>query len=235
MAQVRDPTFNPSSPHSSSGGADSYKNERTPETRLTVFSPDDSSTRSGRLLTTLSLGPSSEHSVQFHLKPAEGFSDAAANQDRDPFISDTTAPKSGQKLSPTASAFSPVSVPLVAHGSLNGPPGLNVGIGSNCELVAPQATVKFSHEHGASRFLVLYSPSRPLTIADVENYFAVCRLGNLAVHLVMLLTTNIEFGAARIAVPGQTHRGRSGWQGLPSFVQRSGRSQCARQYRAVFS
>ncbi|KAK4238586.1 meiosis protein mei2 [Achaetomium macrosporum] len=171
MAQVRDPAFNPSSPHSSSAGGDSYKHEGTPETRLTVFSPDDNSARSNKLLNTLSLSAHSDHAVRFNVKP-EAFGDAGVTSEKDPFISSTTALKGEQKLSPTASAFRPVSVPIVARGSLSGPPGPNVGLNANRQLFAPQSTAKFSHQLGISRCLVIYSRSGQLTVADIEGYLA---------------------------------------------------------------
>jgi hypothetical protein len=181
MAQVRDAPFNnPSSPHSSSVGADSCKHEGTPETRLTVFSPDDGSARSNRLLTTLNLNAAADravHPVHFHhVNTMADFGDHSAAAEKDPFVSTTTAPKAEQKLSPTASAFRPVSVPLVAHGSLNAPPGMNAGLSANRQLFAPQPTARFSNELGVSRCLVLYSPARPVTLTDVEGYFAVRNL-----------------------------------------------------------
>ncbi len=49
MAQPREPAFQHSSPDSSKGGADSYNNEGTPDTRLTAFSPQESSAKSSKL------------------------------------------------------------------------------------------------------------------------------------------------------------------------------------------
>ncbi|KAH6849718.1 RNA recognition motif 2-domain-containing protein [Chaetomium sp. MPI-CAGE-AT-0009] len=174
MAHVRDASFNPSSPHSSSGGVDSYNYEGTPDTKLTVFSPDENSAKSNRLLTTLDLDGPSTHTTHYHVGPAEGFGNtSSATTEKDPFVSNTTT-KGEQKLSPTASAFRPLSVPLVAHGSLNASPGVNAGHGVNRQLFAPQATAKFSCDLGISRCLVLYSPSFPITVTDAEGYLAVC-------------------------------------------------------------
>ena len=176
MAHVRDSSFNPSSPHSSSGGVDSYNYEGTPDTKLTVFSPDENSAKPNRLLTTLGLdGPSSHSAHYHHIGPAEAFGNtSSATAEKDPFVSNTTN-KGEQKLSPTASAFRPLSVPLVAHGSLNASPGVNAGLGVNRQLFAPQATAKFSCDLGISRCLVLYSPSFPITVTDAEGYLAVKR------------------------------------------------------------
>ncbi len=98
--------------------------------------------------------------------------------EKDPFVSTTTAAvlKAEQKLSPTASAFRPVAVPLVAHGSLAASPGMSAGLGANRQLFAPQAIARFSSELGVSRCLVLYSPARPVTLTDVEDYLAVRNL-----------------------------------------------------------
>jgi hypothetical protein len=203
MAQVRDASFNPTSPHSSSGGADSFKQEGTPDTRFTIFSPEDHLARSNKLLNALNLDGPSDHAIRFRVKPAEGFGGASADAaaDKDPFISSTTI-KAEHKLSPTASAFRPVSVPLVAHGSLNVPPGLNPALGANRQLFPPQAAAKFSSELGISRCVVLYSPTHPVTVTDVEGYLAV-RLVDSPFPLDDLsLTTHTEVGATWVAVPG---------------------------------
>ncbi|KAK3295494.1 uncharacterized protein B0H64DRAFT_424212 [Chaetomium fimeti] len=172
MAHVRDASFNPSSPHSSSGGVDSYNYEGTPDTKLTVFSPDENSAKSNRLLTTLGLDGPSTHTAHYHVGSADGFGNtSSATSEKDPFISNSTI-KGEQKLSPTASAFRPLSVPLVAHGSLNASPGVNAGHGVNRQLFAPHATAKFSCDLGISRCLVLYSPSFPITVTDAEGYLA---------------------------------------------------------------
>ncbi len=208
MAQARDATFNnPSSPHSSSAGADSYKHEGTPETKLTVFSPDDSSARSNRLLTGLNLNAAADHNVHpahfHHVNTVEGFRDHSVAAEKDPFVTSSTVPKAEQKLSPTASAFRPVAVPLVAHGSLHAPYGAHAGLNANRQLFAPQATARFSSELGVSRCLVLYSPSRPVTIVDVEGYLAVRSPRSTYPSLNDVpLTTDAEVGATGVAVPG---------------------------------
>lgn len=171
MAQARDATsFNPPSPHSSSVGADSYNHEGTPDTRLTTFSPDENSARSNRALTKLDYHGSSGHPVHFHIKPVDGFSNVPAATEKDPFISSTATPKGEQKLSPTASAFRPVSVPLVARGSL---PVANPALAANRQLFAPQVTANFSNELGISRCLALYAATHPVLASDVEEYLQV--------------------------------------------------------------
>ncbi|AEO58122.1 hypothetical protein MYCTH_2118584 [Thermothelomyces thermophilus ATCC 42464] len=171
MAHMRDASLNPSSPHSSSAGADSYKHENTPDTRLTVFSPDDNLARPNKPLTAASLDGSSSHVVQYHANTPKGFSSTTAAAEKDPFISNTAA-KAQHKLSPTALVFRPVSAPLVAHGSLNMRSGTGPAMGANRQLLAPQPTAKFSSEMGISRYLVIYSPSHPVSVTDVEGYLA---------------------------------------------------------------
>lgn len=103
MAQNRcDGPFNPPSPHSSSGGAESYKG--TPDTRLTAFSPDEGSAKSTRLLTALRLANTEIQPVRFPVNPYGG---SAVTGGKDPFVTSTGGSKPGQKLSPTATAFRP--------------------------------------------------------------------------------------------------------------------------------
>jgi hypothetical protein len=173
MSQAQDAAHSPTSPQSSGGGADSSKNEATPETRLTVFSPDDSQARASKALATLGLDDPSDHPIRFSVKPTDGFSGPDTPAERDPFISSTTSRNPGQKLSPTASAFRPVSTPLVAHGSLNTLQGMNTGVGANRQLFTSPSAPKFSEELGLSRCLVLYSSSQPVMVTDVEAYIAV--------------------------------------------------------------
>lgn len=173
MAQVQDSSFNPSSPHSSSGGADSYKQEGTPDTRLTVFSPDENLTKSNRLMpTTFGRDGPSNHPTNVHTNPQECYGGAPGAVERDPFVSNATI-KAEQKLSPTASAFRPVSGSFAAYGPPNTPLGTNISVNPNRQLFAPQATVKFSDELGVSRCLVLYSQTQPVNIAEVEDYLVV--------------------------------------------------------------
>ncbi|KAK3322173.1 RNA recognition motif 2-domain-containing protein [Apodospora peruviana] len=166
MAQARETAFNPSSPHSSSAGADSYKHDGTPDTRLTAFSPDESSARSNKLMTTLSLNAAANiHPVRFNVNAAESYGAGSAAAEKDPFIS-----KPEQKLSPTASAFRPISVPLVAHGSQNGMPGLNLGLPNDFQLLGLHNASKLSTELRISRYLVLFSASKAITVANVDDY-----------------------------------------------------------------
>jgi len=177
MAQARDAAFNPSSPHSSSGGGDSYKHEGTPDTRLTAFSPDENSARSAKLLKALSLNaPSDSLPVRFHVAAPDGYCGvpAQASAERDPFVSSSVASADDQKhLSPTASAFRPVSVPVVAHGSLRGLPNY-----ANVPMVdyqppAPQANTKLSTQLHITRYVVLFTSSKAITTVNVQDYLSV--------------------------------------------------------------
>ncbi|RYP25464.1 hypothetical protein DL767_008382 [Monosporascus sp. MG133] len=117
LSQNREGNFNPTSPHSSSGVADSFKG--TPDTRLTAFSPEDGSARPPKVPGSLNLigreatqarypvsSPSSfDHSKKFYR--------ADLHLERDPFItsSDPTV-KPTPKLSPTATSFFPLKAQL---------------------------------------------------------------------------------------------------------------------------
>ncbi|KAI2626476.1 RNA recognition motif 2-domain-containing protein [Hypoxylon sp. NC1633] len=151
--QGREGVFHPASPHSSSGVADSYKS--TPDTRLTTFSPEDGSTRSLKPLGSTTFSP--EDGSTRSLKPlgslgagtrengairypvkknasqthehSGSFHRGNLHLDKDPFISHSDSNyKPTQKLSPTASVFSPLSAPhsaglpasMAAHGPSHG-------------------------------------------------------------------------------------------------------------------
>jgi len=174
MAQARETAFNPPSPHSSSGGADSYKHDGTPDTRLTAFSPDENSARSNKLLKPVNLDtPSGSNTVHFHVK-SEGYPAAPGSAEKDPFVSSSSRSKAEQKLSPTASAFRPVTIPLVANGSLAGPSGFGISQPSAAQQLNLSVGNRFSTELGLSRYIALSAPSRPITTGDVDNYFEVC-------------------------------------------------------------
>ncbi|KAL2164061.1 hypothetical protein VTH06DRAFT_3275 [Thermothelomyces fergusii] len=165
MAHMQDASLNPSSPRSSSTGADSYRHDNTPDTRLTVFSPDDNAVRPNNH------DGSSSRIVQYHANPPQGFGSTTAAAEKDPFISSTAA-KAEHKLSPTALVFRPVSAPMVADGSLSVRSGTGPGMVTYRQLLVPQPTAKFSSEMGISRYLVIYSPCYPVSVTDVEGYLA---------------------------------------------------------------
>lgn len=90
---------NPSSPRSSSGGADSFKG--TPDTRLTAMSPDDGP-KSSSLLKNFARSATTASPARL---PAGSFRSVVSHMDKDPFI--TSMHGVGTRLSPTASTFSP--------------------------------------------------------------------------------------------------------------------------------
>lgn len=116
MSPSHDMPSHPSSPPSE-GGADSYKYEDTPDTRLTIFSPQDDSAKSSRLLNalTLSTGKNNDHPIKFCVSASSSIHRMASMDsinsvvhDKDPFISSTPAkPQISTKLSATASEFEP--------------------------------------------------------------------------------------------------------------------------------
>ncbi|KAK1756242.1 RNA recognition motif 2-domain-containing protein [Echria macrotheca] len=172
MAQAKETSFNPSSPHSSSAGGDSYKHEGTPDTRLTAFSPEESSARSAKLMKNLGLATSSESKASTaNAKSGDGFNGNQNASEKDPFISaSTTAAKVEQKLSPTASAFRPLTIPMVAHGSLNAQANNGVNSSSALQSTSYPAASGFSSELGISRYIALSSSDKPVATGDVENY-----------------------------------------------------------------
>lgn len=152
MAQARDSHFNPSSPRSSSGGADSFKG--TPDTRLTAFSPEDGSAKSSKLLKDLARSASATPPVRLPVNSSRG---SISNLDKDPFVT----PTHGQatRLSPTASTFRPFTD--AAEQSLLSSP-------------SPVASA-LSTDLGLSRHLKLAS-SDPLSASEVDAWLAVCIL-----------------------------------------------------------
>lgn len=110
MSQPRDTAFNASSPHSSTGNADSYKNEGTPDTRLTAFSPEEGSARSSKYYSSLTLTASDPQPLRFPGKPVSTFRPSLAQADKDPFTSSQPSVKREQRLSPLASDFQPFSL-----------------------------------------------------------------------------------------------------------------------------
>lgn len=149
MSQTRDSHFNPPSPRSSSGGANSFKG--TPDTRLTAFSPEDGSAKSSKLLKDLARSASATPPVRLPVNSSRG---AISHLDKDPFVTPTHG--QGTRLSPTASAFLPFT--SVVDQSL--PAG-----------TGPVATA-LSTDLGLSRQLDV-SSSAPLSASEVDAWLAV--------------------------------------------------------------
>lgn len=116
MSQPRDTLFNASSPHSSTGNADSYKNEGTPETRLTAFSPEEGSARSSKYYSALTLTASDPQPLRFPGKPLNAFRPSLGQAEKDPFITSQSSGKREQRLSPLASDFQPFSLTVGGRG-----------------------------------------------------------------------------------------------------------------------
>ncbi|KAI2471666.1 RNA recognition motif 2-domain-containing protein [Annulohypoxylon bovei var. microspora] len=126
--QAREGLYNPASPHSSSGAADSFKG--TPDTRLTAFSPEDGSARSTRALGTLNPGSleTAPPAIKYGMNTLQSLGQSSVfnlgnrHTDKDPFVSSTDSSfKGSQKLSPTASVFSPLPSAFLPRGSASEP------------------------------------------------------------------------------------------------------------------
>ncbi|KYK54535.1 meiosis protein MEI2 [Drechmeria coniospora] len=145
MAQSRDHE-NPSSPRSSTGGAESFKG--TPDTRLTAFSPDGGSAKTSKILQGLAHSPSATPPAGFSVS---NFRSGAAHLD--PFITPSHQP--GTRLSPTASTFSPF------------PSTGKVPSSNDSEPVA----AALSNDLGLSRHLDVSSPAS-LSVSEVNNWLS---------------------------------------------------------------
>ncbi|KAK2023838.1 RNA recognition domain-containing protein 2 [Colletotrichum zoysiae] len=147
--------FNPSSPHSSIGGAESFKG--TPDTRLTAFSPEGGSARSSRLLKSTSQDSPETTPSRYS---TSAFGSVTSSAEKDPF----TAVKSNsghQKLSPTASTFQPFSY-TPEKSKTHTTPELHR------QLLSPVQ----KYEADLSRSLNVVSQGRDLGIADLNACFA---------------------------------------------------------------
>ncbi|EFQ36757.1 RNA recognition domain-containing protein 2 [Colletotrichum graminicola M1.001] len=147
--------FNPSSPRSSIGGAESFKG--TPDTRLTAFSPEGGSTRSSRLLKSTSQDSLETTPSRYS---TSAFGSVTSSAEKDPFIA--VKPNSGhQKLSPTASTFQPFSCTPEKNRNHPTPD-------RNQQSLLPGQ----KYEAELSRSLSVCSPGRNLGIADLNACFA---------------------------------------------------------------
>ncbi|KAK1598814.1 RNA recognition domain-containing protein 2 [Colletotrichum navitas] len=147
--------FNPSSPHSSIGGAESFKG--TPDTRLTAFSPEGGSTRSSRLLKSTSQDSPETTPSRYS---TSAFGSVTSSAEKDPFIA--VKPNSGhQKLSPTASTFQPFSCTPEKNRNHPTPD-------RNQQFLLPGQ----KYEAELSRSLEVCSPGQNLGIADLDACFA---------------------------------------------------------------
>lgn len=171
MSQSNETTFNAQSPRSSSGGGDSYKHEGTPDTRLTAFSPGDVPTGANRLpeVAVVKQTATPEGHGQFHGFPGAAYPATPSGEEKDPFVS---SDKPQPKLSPTASAFMPVAMPMMAQGSLTGQVVYHPVAGA--QPMGVQYNARFSSEVGIYHHLAISSVGAPLKTGDVEEYLEVC-------------------------------------------------------------
>ncbi|KAL7626686.1 hypothetical protein AAE478_003460 [Parahypoxylon ruwenzoriense] len=192
VQQAREGHFNPTSPHSSSGAADSFKG--TPDTRLTAFSPEDGSARSAKVLGSLNSGAHEAGSIKYpvhspqSLERSCSFYRGGLHLDKDPFITPSASGlKPTQKLSPTASDFFPLPSNPIARGSASepkrAPDALSDDLGLGYGRVSRQSSpgtlpfLTFVHdkpstEAGLSRCLVFSSIRGKATRADIEVYLS---------------------------------------------------------------
>lgn len=201
MSPPQDMAAHPSSPPSE-GGADSYKYEDTPDTRLTIFSPQDDSAKSSRLLNalTLSNGTNGSQHNQYSVTTSSSVHRMASMEsitsvvhDKDPFISSTPEKtQTSTKLSATAIAFEPATCRLSsANLATNNGLGNNVitpgSIGSPPETVArspltsfqvytdlPLSSV-FSHDLELSRSMRVTASSGRLDAETITQYIVVSK------------------------------------------------------------
>ncbi|KAI1393851.1 RNA recognition motif 2-domain-containing protein [Hypoxylon trugodes] len=186
MQQAREGHFNPVSPHSSSGAADSFKG--TPDTRLTTFSPEDGSARSTKTLASLNASARDVGPIKYDMASTKSlerpgvFYRSNLQLEKDPFVTSAGPSYSGrQKLSPTATVFSPLPPAMVARGAASEPKRadamserLSQGGGHASRRSSPPASSINAHfirnqlstDMGISRCLILSSPIGSNVTAD---------------------------------------------------------------------
>lgn len=175
MSQANETASNAQlSPRSSCGGGESCKQEGTPDTRLTAFSPDDGATKvtkSAVVKGTDSKNATPEPHVKSQALSAATFAATPVVEEKDPFVS-TTKPE--QKLSPTASTFMPIApitpiAPMMVHPAMNTPMVIDYR-----QQVGIQYATRFSSELGISHHMVISTISgAALTSGELEDYLAV--------------------------------------------------------------
>jgi len=194
MSQSRETAFNASSPHSSTGHADSYKNEGTPDTRLTAFSPEDGSARSSKYYSALTLTSSDPQPLRFPGKPLNtGLRPSLSQADKDPFTTSHPSDKREQRLSPLASDFQPLS--LGSGGRVQ--PGTlaltrNDGhFDPNRALFSSPSNVASGNGVESTRYVIIASSSNQVvTPADANTLFSVSSCQAVRPHIGSLLHAN---------------------------------------------
>lgn len=188
MSQGKD-GFNPTSPHSSSGAADSFNG--TPDTRLTTFSHEDGSARSIRAPHSVHLSRKEPRAVKITVtSPASLDSSKDRNLhpsrlqlDKDPFVSTGGLVKQPtQGLSPTASCFSPFpSTPTLRETqTVNSTTSTPQAPEQQAETTSNKASYPYveqllSTDIGLSRCVVVSTTEGPIQVhlRDVEYYLSV--------------------------------------------------------------
>ncbi|KAI1281417.1 RNA recognition motif 2-domain-containing protein [Xylaria sp. FL0933] len=232
----REGHFNPTSPHSSSGAADSFKG--TPETRLTAFSPEDGSAKSSRASQSLSVRTQDNRTFRFAATPRgtlelpSSFVRTNLHSERDPFVSSSASGANRtQKLSPTASVFLPYPSVLPTNSSAiesirQQRDDSTSSRGPDQQPAINSQQEKFTHtvlstDTNLSRCLVIADPGRRLRAHDVGSYLSelesngiemygsrqICEDENGARVFVRFL--NIRDSCA--AYSGLTSRSSRGW------------------------
>jgi hypothetical protein len=177
MAQLREAGHNVMSPHSSSGAPESCKQEGTPDTRITAFSPDGTTVRPTTAKPN-SFGPLDPQSVQIGENVPTFARTATCPSEKDPFVTDTSAAKYGPKLSPTASDFRPLTpATLLPESTNSSKTSERAQLGSAYRLALKPASSEFSAELQLSRVVCVSSPTRVLEENDGQDILAVrCRV-----------------------------------------------------------
>ena len=164
------------SPHSSSGGAESFRG--TPDTRLTAFSPDDGSAKSSRILGVLRAASAGVQPVQF---PVRSSTESSAPGVEDPFVTSTRTLGAGARgLSATATEFQPSLSALIARGSLDKSSPTRTGQFTASEgrrdaffPVRVPSPPQFESASPSHCLEILASPGTDLSVADIEHYVTV--------------------------------------------------------------
>ncbi|KAJ8123704.1 hypothetical protein ONZ43_g404 [Nemania bipapillata] len=192
----REGHFNPASPHSSSGAADSFKG--TPETRLTAFSPEDGSAKSAKVPQSLNVRSHENRTLRFVPTPRStlelpsSFVRTNLHSERDPFVSSSAIGSSRiQKLSPTASVFLPYPSALPGD-PISQPVGLQRddtvnSRGPDQQLSTNPQQAKYTHaiistDTDVSRCLVIVDPGCRLRAHDVGSYLSELESSGVEMH-----------------------------------------------------
>lgn len=236
QSQARDGAgvFNPPSPHSSNGAAESCKHDGTPDTRLTAFSPEESSTRSAKLMATIASGSSDGGSTNYSTNQAVPYRTDQSPVERDPFVStDTPARKQEQKLSATASAFRPYGSPLIAQGSGDAASEFSPGKASSIQQTIPSIPTTLSTEGLLSRCIVVSSSSQLVGQNDLELLLSVCLsrpIQSITIFCMKNSNKDVEIGSTWFSMPRNKAYHRQGSCGICSILEHQGLMHGSPQY-----